>query len=295
MVFPPTAMDTQDEHQSHQAEPSTHNNLTSSKTGTLYFAFGSNLSAVQMGLRLSHSESSSIPVALARLDNYEWIICQRGYANVVPTDTEKTGSGTNNVTNGVPSRISNAEAPNQVDDVVYGILYNMVPEDESSLDKYEGHTDFRNPDPEPNPDVNDRVRKPYLQGYWDYNKHYLPMSVMQWFRDPTNYGIDANASDTVRALCYVDEHRTEQGNINAEYIGRMNRGITEAMELGLPGEWVDRVMRKWIPEGVEVDDEGYVGTDQGYVEAEATETLDDVKERVLRRWNVGGSRGAGER
>jgi gamma-glutamylcyclotransferase len=269
-------MDSQDEPQHH---------LTSSKTGTLYFAFGSNLSAVQMGLRLRHSESSSVPVALARLDNYEWIICQRGYANVVPTNNTAPTSSSK-VTNDISSHTLNTGKPNDAENVVYGILYNMSPEDESSLDRYEGHDDSRNPDPEPNPDINDRVRKPYLQGHWDYNKHYLPLTIIQWFHNPADYGIDATTSDTVRALCYVDEHRTEHGVINAEYIGRMNRGITEAMELGLPGSWVEGVMRRWIPEGVEVDDQGYVGTDRGYVEAEATETLDDVKERVLRGWRV---------
>ena len=76
----------------------------------------------------------------------------------------------------------------------------------------------------------------------------------------------------IKALVYVDEYRVGSGKINAEYIGRMNRGIEESVKLGLPERWVESVMRQWIPPDIFVDDEGYVGTDQGYVEAEATET-----------------------
>ena len=252
-----------------------HPSLTSSHTGTFYFAFGSNLSAHQMSIRLSESPSSSIPVALAYLPSYTWIICSRGYANVVKLPPSNAQSHAN---------------------TVWGIIYNMSAEDEARLDRYEGHDDIRNPDPEVNPDPKTQVERPYLQGGWDYNKHYLPLVVTKWLRDPKEYGVqtsqsmaDRNAegspSTTIRALVYVDEQRTQPGTINAEYIGRMNRGIDEAVKLGMQGDWVDEVMRKWIPKGIYVDNEGYVGTDQGYVEAEATETLDEVKEKQVREWH----------
>lgn len=293
--------------------------LTSSKTGTLYFAFGSNLSAVQMGLRLSYSKSSSVPVALARLDGYKWIICERGYANVVAVSDASTSSkasitSSGNEVNGDVPQSSESTAWKRRDDsenVVWGILYNMSPEDESTLDQYEGHDEWRNSDPDPNPDVSDRMRKPFLQGDWDYNKLYLDVRVTKWLRDARGYGIDVGTSDAdtanskvivdaaidngsnagnrtadgdvVRALVYTDEHRVSPGEINAEYIGRMNRGIDEATRLGLPTAWVEKVMRKWIPEGVFVDDEEYVGTDRGYVEAERGESLEGVRERVLRK------------
>ncbi len=179
------------------------------------------------------------------------------------------------------------------EDVVWGLIYNMSATDEAVLDRYEGHDDWRNPEPEINPNTDERIWKPMLQGGWDYNKHYLPMTVTKWLRDPAGHGITAPISSGetetetfIRALVYVDEHRNSPGEINAEYIGRMNRGIKEAVALGLPEEWVEKVMRQWIPMGIDVDDEGYVGTDKGYVEAEATETLNDVKERVVRGWKV---------
>ena len=261
--------------------------LTSSKTGTFYFAFGSNLSAVQMSIRLSNSPASSVPVALARLDNYKWIICGRGYANVVALTPPPSPPSQD-------AKLKAAEVNGFGDDddnVVWGIIYNMSAADEAVLDRYEGHDDWRNLSPEPNPNVEERTWKPFLQGGWDYNKHYLPVTVTCWLRDPSEYGLTRPSSPkesetVIKALVYVDEHRILPGEINAEYIGRMNRGIKEAEKLGLPEKWVDRVMRRWIPKGVEVDDEGYVGTDKGYVEAEATETLDDVKERVVRGWKA---------
>ena len=253
-----------------------HPSLTSSHTGTFYFAFGSNLSAHQMSIRLSQSPSSSVPVALAYLPSYTWIICSRGYANVVKL---------------APSNAQPSHA-----NTVWGIIYNMSTQDEARLDRYEGHDDTRNPDPELNPDPATQLETPYLQGGWDYNKHYLPLVVTKWLRDPHEYGVQTSQSTTepnaeksvaptpIRALVYVDEHRTQPGTINAEYIGRMNRGIDEAVKLGMPEAWVDAVMRKWIPKGIYVDHDGYVGTDQGYVEAEATETLDEVKEKQVREW-----------
>lgn len=239
---------------------------TSSKTGTFYFAFGSNLSALQMSLRLSHSPESSVPVAIGRLERHSWIICERGYANVVA----------------LPSKQSDTAALGD-DEIVWGVLYNMQPEDEARLDMYEGHNAYRNPEPTPTKDPQAHKIKKYEQDGWDYNKHYLPIVVTKWMRDPPEYGISGAPSDwknatTVRALVYVDEYRTQPGKIVSEYIGRMNRAIKESVEMGLPQEWVDKVMRKFIPEGEFPKEHGYVGTDEGYVEeADAEETEEQAK------------------
>jgi len=238
--------------------------MTSSKTGTFYFAFGSNLSPNQMSLRLRAHPASSKPIAVARLDAHAWIICERGYANVVSLPATNSASNEN---------------------VVWGILYNLAAEDEARLDIFEGHDEARNPQPEINPDPSRQQEIPYLQGGWDYNKHYLPVTVMKWLVDPSTYGVTASQKQeatSIRALVYVDEFRTRPGKVNQEYIGRMNRGIRESTALGLPQDWVDAVMRKFIPAGIEVDHQGYVGTEKGYVEAEATETASQLKERVVR-------------
>ncbi|KAI1618883.1 hypothetical protein EDD36DRAFT_44581 [Exophiala viscosa] len=244
---------------------------TSSKTGTFYFAFGSNLSPYQMSIRLHNDPSSSVPIAIARLDSYAWIICERGYANVVPLPGSNAATDAN---------------------TVWGVLYNMTPEDEARLDMYEGHNEARNPVPQLNPDPQTQHVKPYLQGDWDYNKHYLPMTVTKWLKDPNEYGVSVpgwspdkhSGSDntTVRALVYVDEDRVTPGEIAQEYIGRMNRAIDESVKLGVPQSWVDNILRKYIPPDISVDEDGYVGTDEGYVEAEATEAGDHVKEMTVK-------------
>ncbi|EXJ80813.1 hypothetical protein A1O3_07097 [Capronia epimyces CBS 606.96] len=250
-------------------EPSVIHPSTSSRTGTFYFAFGSNLSPYQMSIRLRHNPSSSIPVAVARLDSHAWIICQRGYANVVALPPSNAATDEN---------------------TVWGIVYNMDPVDEARLDQYEGHNEARNPSPELNPDPATQQIKRYLQGGWDYNKHYLPVAVTKWLRDPNQYGVAVPDWDrsgahntTIRALVYVDEFRIKPGKIAHEYIGRMNRAIDESVQLGVPQSWVDHVMREFIPPGIYVDKEGYVGAAEGYVQAEATEADDHVKELTVRQ------------
>lgn len=242
--------------------------MTSSQTGSFYFAYGSNLSPSQMSLRLQADPASSKPVAVARLDAHAWIICERGYANVVALPE------TNKATD---------------ENVVWGVVYNLSAEDEARLDMFEGHDDLRNPAPRMNPDPSEQQRKPYLQGGWDYNKHYLPVIVTKWIANPNDYGVGSpdwmtthQGVASIRVLVYVDEQRTRPGRISQEYIGRMNRAIRESAELGISQHWIDSVMRKCIPGGIEVNHEGYIGTDKGYIEAEATETASDLKERVLR-------------
>jgi hypothetical protein len=122
--------------------------LTSSKTGTLYFAYGSNLSHHQMHHRcLDAPEKSAIPIAIARLDRWKWVICERGYANIVPLPDGAKVKDTDEAT-------------------VWGVLYNMTPGDEEVLDGYEGHDKGRNPYPQKNPDLNLANRTPFLQGDW---------------------------------------------------------------------------------------------------------------------------------
>lgn len=79
--------------------------------GTLYFGYGSNLWKSQMLSRCPTSEY----LGIARLDNYRWIINDRGYANVVST------------VNGTTSK-----------EVVWGLVYRLQKSDEEHLDINEG-------------------------------------------------------------------------------------------------------------------------------------------------------------
>ncbi|RVX74330.1 hypothetical protein B0A52_01455 [Exophiala mesophila] len=229
---------------------------TSSRTGTFNFAYGSNLSPYQVSLRLQANRESSIPVAVARLDSFSWIICSRGYGNIVALPP--------------PSSATTISDPNTTTDQVYGIIYNLSPRDEETLDEYEGHDPIRNPTPTPNPSPSEveRRRKPFLQGAWDYNKLYVPVTVTKWLQDPREYGVDVSSGggDVVTVSVYVDELRTEPGIISFEYIGRMNRAIRESVALGVPERWVEKVVRPFVPRGIEVADEDYIGDRDGFIE-----------------------------
>ena len=243
--------------------------LTSSRTGTLYFAYGSNLSPEQMSVRCRASSSSSIPMAIARLDNWKWIVCKRGYANIVE----------------LPPSPAPVDPPQpEVDSpTVWGVLYNMTGADEATLDRYEGHSEWRNPDPVPNPDQRTVREKPFVQGHWDYNKQYIPVTVTRWLvPDPhVRLGIPESScgleSPPITVLAYVDEKRTIEGEINYNYIGRMNRAIRQGIALGIPQTWINTVLRRWVIAGIEVEN-GYVGKSDGYVPDDGTETNGAVED-----------------
>ena len=75
----------------------------------LYFGYGSNLWRAQMAARCPDSPFRGI----ARLRSYRWLINERGYANVAKTDGDP-GPG------------------------VWGLVYELAPQDEAQLDANEG-------------------------------------------------------------------------------------------------------------------------------------------------------------
>lgn len=48
-------------------------------------------------------------------------------------------------------------------------------------------------------------------------------------------------------LIYIDRLRVVPAKPRLEYIQRMNRGIEDALEKGVPGWWVEKVVRGFIP------------------------------------------------
>lgn len=100
---------------------------------------------------------------------------------------------------------------------VYGLLYLLPPRDEESLDVFEG--------------VPGAYGKVQCQ--------------VRWVRDGDGKPVPGGG-ETVTALVYVDERRAGAGTPRQEYVGRMERGIEDAVRnWGLDEEYANRVMRKW--------------------------------------------------
>lgn len=98
---------------------------------------------------------------------------------------------------------------------VYGLLYLLPPEDEARLDGFEGVP-------------------------WAYDKFQVEV---RWTTDGAGRAVGAEEAE-VRALVYVDVQRTVEAAPREEYVGRMERGIKDAVEnWGLDEDWADRVMR----------------------------------------------------
>ncbi|KAL4801908.1 hypothetical protein BDV18DRAFT_164420 [Aspergillus unguis] len=228
-------------------------NKTEPQPKYLYFAYGSNLSPTQMRDRCTHDPNlSGHPVAIAALDHWRWLICQFGYANVVPPAGLRVG----------PEVLEGDEVPESVSNSipeggVYGVLYEMSEADERVLDGYEGvdHESqpskwgwgdkFRRaPDGEGVPGE----LRPREQGAGLYNKWYVDARVVGWldedYRRRKGFeGVGGN----VRVLVYIDELRVRVDAPKEEYIPRMNRAIREAVKLGFPEDWAEAVMRPAIP------------------------------------------------
>ncbi|KAL4897419.1 hypothetical protein BDV59DRAFT_197713 [Aspergillus ambiguus] len=206
----------------------------------LYFAYGSNLSFTQMRYRCTQNPSlSSHPVAIARLDRWRWLICQPGYANVVPPPELRIGP---QATDGAAVPISGA------DDAVFGVLYEMDPADERLLDGYEGVDHAAGPATPHGGPVPVAVR-PREQGDGDYNKWYVPATVVHWLDEGQRARWEDRSAgvSTVPVLVYVDELRVRLAPPKAEYVPRMNRAIREAESIGFPEKWAEEVMRPAIP------------------------------------------------
>jgi gamma-glutamylcyclotransferase len=162
---------------------------TAPSPGRLYFAYGSNLSLEQMARRCPESRLHGLGV----LPGFEWVIGERGYANVVRT----------------------AAPPTPDEPGVYGLLYELGGEggaDEAALDGYEGVS-------------------------WVYKKVFLPVKVL---------ADNGRVLGEVQALVYVDP-KTGTGTCKEEYVGRMNRGLKDAIEKGVPAAWVEKVIRPFVP------------------------------------------------
>ncbi|KAI1771156.1 hypothetical protein F4818DRAFT_214208 [Hypoxylon cercidicola] len=190
--------------------------------GSLYFAYGSNLSSSQMRDRCP----SSTPVGLARLCGWTWLINKRGYANIVNVTDSPHSSAERPVLPPfnplplLPLSTTQKDASQDSDEGgVYGVLYRLHPNDEKMLDAYEG--------------------VPYA-----YERVFLDAVIVP----PPGAKDQKQTETTLNVLVYIDKKNIHPGQPRAEYVYRMNRGIDEATsEWGLPQAYVDTVMRPFIP------------------------------------------------
>ncbi|KAJ5109771.1 hypothetical protein N7532_002416 [Penicillium argentinense] len=208
---------------------------TPAKRKYLYFAYGSNLSPTQMAQRCQINPTlSSKPLGIAFLPGWRWLICEAGYANVLPPQGLRVGGQTSPAASKVPQ--SGAE------DGVYGILYEMDVGDERILDVYEG-VDWE-ADCAEGGAVGVDVR-PREQGEGDYNKWYLEAAIVRWF-DAKDERV-SQEKGSVFVLVYVDEERVVVSSPKAEYVPRMNRAIRECVGLSIEERWIEEVLRPFIP------------------------------------------------
>ena len=98
------------------------------------------------------------------------------------------------------------------DDIVYGMIYRLSADDEATLDKYEGVPD-------------------------SYEKKWMKMDYLP----------EEGEATTIHGLVYVNLKLKDVGQAKEEYVGRMNRGINDALASGVPKWYIEKYLRPFIP------------------------------------------------
>lgn len=114
-------------------------------------------------------------------------------------------------------------------DVVYGLTYALTAEDEARLDVDEGVP-------------------------WAYEKRMMDLEV--WAAAEGRAVVEGERGEVRRGLVYVDERRVVEGTPRREYVGRMNRGVEEAVGRGVPRWYVEGWVRRFVPGVRGVGEEG---------------------------------------
>lgn len=185
-----------------------------------------------------------------RLKGFRWIIYQRGFANIVEVDSHKEEEGTEKGEEG--------EYRNEV----WGMMYSLEEEDEKLLDEREG--------------VPVAYRKEWIEcEFWTVPEAAASSSSSASSRggeEEVGKNEDGSTLDEEKKkrkpaditkrpgkekmLVYINREMTDEGEIRKEYISRMNCGIKDAVKEGLPREYVEQVLRRWIPaDGEEGEEE----------------------------------------
>ena len=189
------------------------------KKKTIYFGYGSNLWLHQMRQRCPTSKY----LGIARLKGYKWIIYERGYANIVELSASEKAT-------------EERDKPDYSKEV-WGLIYTLEPEDERRLDGNEG--------------------VPYAYQKEEIECEFWTASSARTVTEDTEDGFSFAAEGKPdiskkpgkeKMLVYINRHRTSEGVSKEEYVYRMNCGIKDAVKEGVPKEYIEQVLRKWIPE-----------------------------------------------
>lgn len=161
----------------------------------------------------------SVYVGIARLNGYKWMINERGYANVVHD----------------PFYDASSEA--EISNNVWGLVYRLTADDERRLD------------------INEGVPSAYEKKM--HTVEFWPSDGAPSSADPqASIFSAANVRDhptEITALVYIDQSRVVESKPQDEYVVRMNKGIEDAVRMGVPEYYVRKILRKFIPasEGTE--------------------------------------------
>ena len=98
-------------------------------------------------------------------------------------------------------------------DLVYGLVYEISPSDEALLDGFET----------------------------------VPLAYTKEVMKIELQSTGGRRKSVAQGLVYVNRERVEEGEPWEEYIHRMNMGIKDAAERGMPEWYIDKYMRRFIP------------------------------------------------
>ncbi len=202
------------------------------RRNTLYFAYGSNLHFGQMARRCPGSRF----VGRARLHGYRWQINQRGYANVVVA----AGS----VVDGLVFELGSDDGSNSTD--------------EARLDRSEGVAMGAYAKEYFSVHVWLAPSPLYRRRVVSFVDHGGPGEVLRGSsRHAAEYLPEQGPLIEPDVLVYLSRDFVDDGLPLDEYIGRINKGVRDALAVGVDPKFIDRAIRPLIPaEGTGAGDGG---------------------------------------
>jgi gamma-glutamylcyclotransferase len=194
--------------------------------GTLYFGYGSNLWQHQVARRCPNAKY----VGIARLRHWRWQINERGYANVVEAPQVPFDENLAKWLGPLMGDSVDEQDLRQDNLRTYGMVYELSDEDVKKLDQWE--------------DV------PY-----SYERQEATVELWQRKEGQTGKLNILRRGKRVNVMFYCDRNHTTDSpdTIFRAYSYKMNQGILDAIEEGIPEGYIQECLRPFVPN---VDDSG---------------------------------------